>query len=203
MHKSQGGERRERKDMLRNLERVLRAAQELFARRGAAVTMEEVARHAGVGVGTIYRRFPSKEHLFMAVSQAACAHTHQCLREAAEGEHDPVAKLHAVVLMHYRRLEEQATLLDLRAEPDQRSYSSGAEQHFYATLHGMLQQVIVEGQHANVFGHGDPAVLAAVCLELLSPHAFQNLQRVLGGAAEDVAVHVVRFMLRGLAARSS
>src|SRR3954447_484440 len=58
---------RMRKDVRRNLERVLQAAHELFAERGTDVTMEEVARHAGVGIGTVYRRFPSKEHLFVAV----------------------------------------------------------------------------------------------------------------------------------------
>ena len=72
--------RRERKDAQRNLERVLNAAQALFAERGAEVTMEEVARRAGVGVGTIYRRFPSKEQLFAAVSHAACDHTRHCRR---------------------------------------------------------------------------------------------------------------------------
>ena len=50
--------RRERRDMVRNLERVLAAANELFAERGNSVTMEEVARRAGVGVGTVYRRIP-------------------------------------------------------------------------------------------------------------------------------------------------
>ncbi|NJN15154.1 MAG: helix-turn-helix transcriptional regulator [Oscillochloris sp.] len=53
-------ERRERKDVQRNLERVLQAARELFAERGSDVKMEEVARRAGVGVGTIYRRFAGK-----------------------------------------------------------------------------------------------------------------------------------------------
>src|SRR5512144_1721784 len=93
--------RRERKDAQRNLERVLQAAHELFAERGADVTMEEVARRAGVGVGTIYRRFPSKEHLFAAVSHAACADMRHCLVEAAQAEHDPLLKLRALVLVQY------------------------------------------------------------------------------------------------------
>src|SRR5919202_1589992 len=92
-------ERRERKDAQRNMERVLRAAHALFAERGADVTMEEVARRAGVGVGTIYRRFPSKEHLFAAVSHAACADMHHCLIEAASEERDPVSKLRALIIV--------------------------------------------------------------------------------------------------------
>jgi AcrR family transcriptional regulator len=57
------GQRRLRKDAERNRQRILDAAQELFAERGQAVTLNEIARHAGVGVGTVYRRFPDKEEL--------------------------------------------------------------------------------------------------------------------------------------------
>jgi AcrR family transcriptional regulator len=56
-------ERRLRKDAERNRQRILDAAQELFAERGQAVTLNEIARHAGVGVGTVYRRFPDKDEL--------------------------------------------------------------------------------------------------------------------------------------------
>ena len=56
-----------RRDAQRNLESVLAAAERVFGRRGLAATLEEVAADAGVGVGTIYRRFPSKEALLEAV----------------------------------------------------------------------------------------------------------------------------------------
>src|SRR5919202_299124 len=96
-------ERRERKDAQRNMERVLRAAHDLFAERGPDVTMEEVARRAGVGVGTIYRRFPSKEHLFAAVSHAACADAQHCLHQATVQADDPVSKLRALIHVQYER----------------------------------------------------------------------------------------------------
>jgi AcrR family transcriptional regulator len=48
-----------RVDARRNLESVLRAAREVFGELGYDAPMEEVARRAGVGVGTVYRRFPS------------------------------------------------------------------------------------------------------------------------------------------------
>ena len=56
-------EPRLRKDAERNRQRILDAAQELFAERGQAVTLNEIARHAGVGVGTVYRRFPDRDEL--------------------------------------------------------------------------------------------------------------------------------------------
>lgn len=60
-----------RKDAERNRRRVLRAARELFAARGLEPNLNDVARHAGVGVGTVYRRFPTKEDLLEAIFEDA------------------------------------------------------------------------------------------------------------------------------------
>jgi len=56
-----------RADAERNRQRLLAAAKELFATRGLDVTLDEVARHAGVGTGTAYRRFPNKDALIEAL----------------------------------------------------------------------------------------------------------------------------------------
>ncbi|MDQ0377841.1 TetR/AcrR family transcriptional regulator [Amycolatopsis thermophila] len=56
-----------RADARRNRARVLAAAQEAFADEGPSVPLDEIARRAGVGAGTVYRHFPSKELLFEAV----------------------------------------------------------------------------------------------------------------------------------------
>jgi AcrR family transcriptional regulator len=52
-----------RADAERNRQRILDAARELFAERGLGVTLNDIAHHAGVGVGTVYRRFPDKRQL--------------------------------------------------------------------------------------------------------------------------------------------
>ena len=194
-----GGARRERKDAQRNLERVLSAAHELFAERGPDVTMEEVARRAGVGVGTIYRRFPSKDHLFAAVSHAACDHTRHCLLAAAETSRDPVQKLRALVVAQYERVAQQAVLIELRPAPDPAG-GAAAEHELYATMHALLEQVIRDGQRQGVLRPGEPAALAALCLELISPRAFAHLAHVLGGEPSALAEHAVRFVLGGLGA---
>lgn len=59
-----------RRDASANRERVLAAARRLFAERGQAVTMEEVAAEAGVGKGTLYRRYPNRAALAEAVLDA-------------------------------------------------------------------------------------------------------------------------------------
>jgi AcrR family transcriptional regulator len=60
-------ERPLRSDAERNRKRILQAAREVFAERGFSATLDDVAHHAGVGVGTVYRRFPTKEALAEAV----------------------------------------------------------------------------------------------------------------------------------------
>ncbi|MBO0678765.1 TetR/AcrR family transcriptional regulator [Mycolicibacterium sp. S2-37] len=56
-----------RKDAERNRQRVLAAARELFAIKGMEATLNDVAHHAGVGVGTVYRRFATKDELVEAI----------------------------------------------------------------------------------------------------------------------------------------
>lgn len=56
-----------RRDAERNRQRILRAAAEVFTTRGLQASLDDVARHAEVGVGTVYRRFPDKESLVEAL----------------------------------------------------------------------------------------------------------------------------------------
>ena len=59
--------RQPRSDALRNRERILNAATELVRRDGEKVAMAQIAQHAGVGVGTLYRHFPTREDLLAAL----------------------------------------------------------------------------------------------------------------------------------------
>ncbi|MFD1913968.1 TetR/AcrR family transcriptional regulator [Halodurantibacterium flavum] len=59
-----------RADALRNRERIIAAAEEVFLERGANVNLDEVARRAGVGVATLYRRFSTREELLAATYSA-------------------------------------------------------------------------------------------------------------------------------------
>ncbi|WP_433465791.1 TetR/AcrR family transcriptional regulator [Spirillospora sp. CA-128828] len=62
------GDRELRADARRNRERVLQTAQQLFATDGLGVSLDEIARRAGVGPGTVHRHFPAKEALYLAVA---------------------------------------------------------------------------------------------------------------------------------------
>lgn len=63
----QGTVRPLRRDAERNRQTILKAAAEVFNERGLEVSLDEIARHAGVGVGTVYRRFRTKEDLVEAL----------------------------------------------------------------------------------------------------------------------------------------
>lgn len=56
-----------RRDAQLNRRRIMTAAREVFAERGLDVTLDEVAHHAGLGVGTVYRRFPNRQALIDAL----------------------------------------------------------------------------------------------------------------------------------------
>jgi AcrR family transcriptional regulator len=64
---AQGSARKPRADALRNRARLVEAARALFAAEGADASMEEIARTAGVGIGTLYRHFPTRQALAEAV----------------------------------------------------------------------------------------------------------------------------------------
>ena len=79
-----------RRDAELNLERILAAAQDVFAECGFDASMEQIANRAGVGGGTLYRRFPNKESLVLAImelaSQRSEALVHDVLAHASAAE---------------------------------------------------------------------------------------------------------------------
>jgi AcrR family transcriptional regulator len=93
-----------RADAQRNLVRVLDAAREVFAEQGIDAPVNDIAERAGVGVGTIFRRFPTKDDLLVAVVEQRTVQ----LIEAADGaleSSDPGAAL--------RRFMETATAMQI------------------------------------------------------------------------------------------
>ncbi len=84
--------RKPRADAIRNRERVLEAAKAVFSAGGPDASLEAVARRAGVGIGTLYRHFPTREALFEAVYRREVQQLSE-LAEALKSEADPVNAL--------------------------------------------------------------------------------------------------------------
>jgi AcrR family transcriptional regulator len=84
--------RRPRADAVRNRERVLEAAKAVFSAGGPDASLEAVAKRAGVGIGTLYRHFPTREALFEAVYRREVQQLGE-LAEALKSEASPVDAL--------------------------------------------------------------------------------------------------------------
>jgi len=107
---AEDGPRPLRRDAERNRQRILEAATEVFNERGLDVSLDEIARHAGVGVGTVYRRFRTKEELVEALFMSRLA-TVAAIAEQALQAADPWAGL---VSFMERMTETMADDLGLR-----------------------------------------------------------------------------------------
>lgn len=107
---AEDGPRPLRRDAERNRQRILEAATEVFNERGLDVSLDEIARHAGVGVGTVYRRFRTKEELVEALFMSRLATVAAIAEQALEAA-DPWAGL---VSFMERMTETMAGDLGLR-----------------------------------------------------------------------------------------
>jgi AcrR family transcriptional regulator len=120
--------RKPRADSIRNRERLIDAAKAVFSAGGADASLEAVARQAEVGIGTLYRHFPTREALFEAVYR----HEVEQLAELAEklkGEAEPVDALRRwlrsnVELVATKKGMVAALALAAHNRPDLYAYSS-------------------------------------------------------------------------------
>ncbi|MFI7423011.1 TetR/AcrR family transcriptional regulator [Nonomuraea sp. NPDC049684] len=99
-----------RRDAEHNRQRTLAAAREVFAARGLQATLNDVAHHAGLGVGTVYRRFPNKEVLAEAV-YAGKLDDIRAAAQAAQAAQDAYQALRSFI---EHALEQAATDRGLR-----------------------------------------------------------------------------------------
>jgi AcrR family transcriptional regulator len=104
--RSQSAQRKTRTDAQRNRERILEVAKEAFARSGANTSLDDVARQAGVGAGTLYRHFPTRDALLEAVYHTEVARLAAAERELSE-KLPPVQALRAWMLLFVDYIAEK------------------------------------------------------------------------------------------------
>jgi AcrR family transcriptional regulator len=90
--------RKPRADAQRNRERILEVAKQVFTRRGAEASMDEIARRAKIGPGTLYRHFPTRDDLLAAVYISEVKKLAEAQREFS-AELPPVEALRAWMLV--------------------------------------------------------------------------------------------------------
>lgn len=122
--------RKPRADSLRNRELLLDAAAHVFSAGPSQASLEAVARRAGVGIGTLYRHFPTRENLFEAVYRHEVDHLADLAERLAAGDGDPVAALriwlHANVrLVAAKKGMLEALQLGAHSPSELKAYSFG------------------------------------------------------------------------------
>lgn len=153
------GDRPLRADARRNRERVLAAAREVFAESGIGVPLDEIAARAGVGPGTVYRHFPTKEALFEAVALARIQDVVADARACANAD-DPRAAFDGFL----ERIAEQAIargdLSDAIAGLGSPAVAAAAEE-----LKEAMAALIAKAQEAGTFRKDVAATEAVVLLK--------------------------------------
>ncbi|MEA2285203.1 MAG: hypothetical protein QOJ21_1246 [Solirubrobacteraceae bacterium] len=177
-------DRRLRADARRNRERILEAARAACAQYGPAVQMDDVAARAGVGVGTVYRHFATKDALMEALVAEKIRTFAQYAREAMEVE-DPWEAFAGL-------LRRDAELMAADAGLRQAVIMTGAvvdvAQEERAELEALGAQLIARGQAAGVIrddlGIEDiPMVMSGLCGSMSNPEFDwrRHLELVLDG----------------------
>jgi AcrR family transcriptional regulator len=154
-----------RRDALRNHERILDAAREVFGETGAAATMEEIAARAGVGVGTVYRRFTSKDALIdellrLALEQLTAAAEQALARTDGYGLHELLRAFGRSFAEHAR----YATLL-LEREPD-----AAATGRIRAAVDDLTARAVAAGTVSPGITTADTLALASALRGLVETH---------------------------------
>jgi AcrR family transcriptional regulator len=137
-----------RADAQRNRDKVLRAAREAFAASGYGVPLDEIAARAGVGPGTVYRHFPTKEALFEAVVTARLEDLLEDGRRRARTD-DPEAAFFGFMA---RVAEEGMAKRDL---PDAIVASGPLREQFSAALDELLRRAQEAGAVRDGITTGD------------------------------------------------
>lgn len=172
----------ERADAARNRERILRAAEQLFAERGVgAVTMDEIAAAAGVGKGTLYRRFGDRSGLALALldEQTRCLQHHAIRGTAPLGPGTPPAQRLCAFLA--ARVDLLETYADLHVLGE-----TGTVGARYRTGHYAFDRLHIEMLLRELHVNLDAAYLADALLAPLSAELYIHLRRDRGITAERV-----------------
>jgi AcrR family transcriptional regulator len=140
-----------RADARRNRERIMSAGRELFAREGPQVQMDEIAAHAGVGIGTVYRHFPTKEALLTAmVRDRFQEFAEKAL--IAENIPDPLQALESTILSSAEAVEGDAGFQLAMMGSNQLEWEGIEEQK--AALAEVVTRIIARAVAAGVVRDG-------------------------------------------------
>ncbi len=135
-----------RRDAERNRQLILAAGRELFAERGLSVTLDDIADRAGVGVGTVYRRFPDRDSLVDALFTERIAEL-VASAQAALALDDPWQSLVQFMRSHMRAQQEDRAIASVVLT---NSHGHEAVLRAKARLQPIVAQIVERAQAAGV-----------------------------------------------------
>jgi AcrR family transcriptional regulator len=180
-------ERHLRADARRNRQRVLEAAEEEFALQGLAVPIDDIARRAGVGPGTVYRHFPTKEALFAAIVARRMEDLVEEARTLAASDDPAEAFFHFLT----RIFEEGARKRDLVDALGAAGVDIKTELgHAGFDMRDTIERLLVRGQQAggvraDIGVEDVMALLTGTSLAMRRPGADAGLQQRMVGVVCD------------------
>ncbi len=148
-----------RKDAAHNRQLLIDAAEELFAERGLTVSLDDIARHAGVGVGTAYRRFANKQELITALFEKKISDVTAIARAAAECA-DPLTGLEEFLTKAFGMMAGNRGLRDIMVSANvdmSRKAEAGVELNAIMTT--LLERAQADGQVRPELGPTDFGVI--------------------------------------------
>jgi AcrR family transcriptional regulator len=132
---SQPAQRKPRADAQRNRERILEVAKQAFTRSGANASLDEIANEAGVGPGTLYRHFPTREELLQAVYRSEIEKLAAAERNFAQSM-PPIEALRAWLLMFVDAIETKQIIAPVL------STLIGDPKKVFAASHAQIQEAL-------------------------------------------------------------
>ena len=140
--------RKPRADALRNRERVLEAAKVVFSAGGPEASLEAVAREAGVGIGTLYRHFPTREALYEAVYRREVEQLSE-LAEELKDDGEPVEALRRWLRSNVEFVATKkgmAAALALAAGPPPSELTAFSFERLTKAIGMLLQRAVAAGE---------------------------------------------------------
>lgn len=180
---------------------ILRAATPIFAKNGFSRTdVQEIADEMGVGKGTIYRYFPSKKKLFLAVADQGLADMVQAATAQAMTASDPIERIRLGVREYFKYFDENRDMIDIFAH-ERSEFRDRIEPTFLAIRD--QQMVLLEMQLEELKVQGivrddvDTKLAASLFGDMLSGAVYTHY-RIGTGKLADETDKVIDFFLHGI-----
>jgi AcrR family transcriptional regulator len=187
---------------------ILDAAERLLARFGyKKTTMDDLAREAGIGKGTTYLHFPSKEEVALCTIDRIVDHLLDRLRDIARSDESPDERLRQMlltrVLFRFDSVKTYSQSLDDLLRALRPAYLARRQRYFDAEAE-VFADILSAGREAGVFAFDDPLIIANTLLlatNALLPYSLSTRELGKRKDVQEKASHLTQLLLAGLQRR--